>query len=221
MESEIEELRRQAFALSTGKGEASFQLCTDVIAMVRNSTRRIQDHVKEIADCVKGLGSPPHFAPCHLAPIVSSVFETLKWMADEHGVTLSAKGLDGLPGIVADERRLFNAFYNLVNNAVPEMPAGGSVTVSGQADPKSHDVLITVADTGCGMPPEVLHRLFTPAAQSRKPGGTGLGTKIVKDVVDAHGGTVRVESTVGQGTTFYLRLPVNAAKARKRRGVVS
>jgi signal transduction histidine kinase len=62
------------------------------------------------------------------------------------------------------------------------------------------------------MPPEIRDSLFTAHALSRKPGGTGLGTKIVKDVVDIHKGHIDVESTVGQGTTFRLILPLRQAK---------
>ncbi|MGH9427385.1 MAG: ATP-binding protein [Terriglobia bacterium] len=59
------------------------------------------------------------------------------------------------------------------------------------------------------MPPEIRDSLFTDGAISRKPGGTGLGTKIVKDVIDAHGGRIRVESELGQGATFLISLPID------------
>ncbi|NIV95189.1 hypothetical protein GWN42_20955, partial [candidate division KSB1 bacterium] len=68
--------------------------------------------------------------------------------------------------------------------------------------------VILVADTGRGMPSEIRDRLFTKAAISGKPGGTGLGCKIVKDVVDAHGGTITVDSEQGKGTTFTMELPI-------------
>ncbi|MFQ5811374.1 MAG: ATP-binding protein, partial [Armatimonadota bacterium] len=95
---------------------------------------------------------------------------------------------------------------------IPETPAGGSVIVrtSVQPDGEFPDggyVLIEVADTGGGMPEHVRERLFTDDVVSTKPGGTGLGTRIVKNVVDAHGGTISVESTEGVGTTFFLKLP--------------
>jgi len=92
-----------------------------------------------------------------------------------------------------------------VNNAIPEVPTGGSITISGNL--QGDDLLIAVADTGRGMPPRIRDSLFTSHAISPKPGGTGLGTKIVKDVVDAHGGTITVESQENIGTTFHLRLP--------------
>jgi signal transduction histidine kinase len=69
-------------------------------------------------------------------------------------------------------------------------------------------VKLSVWDTGRGMPPEVRESLFTQGAMSRKRGGTGLGTKIVKDVVDAHGGRITVDSEEGVGTTFHMTLPI-------------
>ncbi|HEX9155425.1 MAG TPA: ATP-binding protein, partial [Nitrospira sp.] len=104
-------------------------------------------------------------------------------------------------------RRLYNAFFNLINNAIPEVPSGGSVTVRGQTSTPEGSVVVSIIDTGRGMPPEVRDRLFTKRVISTKPGGTGLGTKIVKDVVDAHGGTIWVESELGVGTNIHIRLP--------------
>jgi signal transduction histidine kinase len=98
--------------------------------------------------------------------------------------------------------------YNLVHNAIPEVGPNGSITISGRLQEYGKRIMLSVIDTGKGMSPEVKARLFTPQTVSRKPGGTGLGTKIVKDVVDAHGGQLTVESEVGAGTSFYISLPV-------------
>jgi len=208
LESEIKDLLNSSRKIPTTKAKASFELCAEVIGMVRSSTRRIQDRVKEIADCVKGRTTPPEFAQCQIARVVDSVFETLRWVATEKEVAFRSSGLDQLPQIVADERRLFNAFYNLVNNAIEAVPSGGSITISGREDRADQSLKLFVTDSGRGIPPEVLRTLFTASTISRKAGGTGLGTKIVKDVVDAHGGEVTVESQVGVGTTFHLRLPL-------------
>jgi signal transduction histidine kinase len=180
-----------------------------VIDMLRNASRRIQDRVKEIADCVKGVSSPPQFAPCRLSSVMQSILNTLGLLADEKGIAVRCEGFDDLPSILADDQRLYNAFYNLINNAIPEVPKGGSITVRGQAEPETASVLVSVIDTGRGMPSEVRDSLFTARAISRKAGGTGLGTKIVKDVVDAHGGQITVESEEGVGTIFHLRFPVH------------
>ena len=134
---------------------------------------------------LKGTRSPLQLGPCQLAPVVASVFEALRVLANEKGLNFRAEGLDDLPTIQADETRLFNAFYNLINNAIPEVPVGGSVTVRGQIASDRKAVVLSITDTGRGMPPAMRDSLFTDRVVSRKAGGTGLGTKIVKDVVDA------------------------------------
>ena len=83
------------------------------------------------------------------------------------------------------------------------------MTVVGSLGSEAKTLVIRVADTGRGMPPEIRDSLFTKGAISGKSGGTGLGTKIVKDVVVAHGGTITVESEQGTGTTFTMELPVH------------
>lgn len=193
------------------KGRASYELCLEVIGMVANNAKRIQERVKEIADCVKGLTSPPRFAPCKLHHVVASVFDTLKLAAQEKGITLDHEGILELPVIQADESRLFNAFYNLVNNAISEVPRGGSITIKGQVEGMGKTVHVSVIDTGRGMPAEIRDTLFTDRAISRKQGGTGLGTKIVKDVIEAHSGVIAVESEVNRGTVFHIHLPMEAS----------
>jgi PAS domain S-box-containing protein len=203
---------------SHAKGaDISYRNSLDLLKMIVNNARRIQDRVREIADAVKGVTSPPHFATCQLEKIVEGVFETLRTYAAEKGIILQSTGLGTLPFVEVDERRIFNALYNLVNNAIPEVRHGGFVTVSGSLGRCSDMVELTVADTGRGMPPEVRDRLFTPQALSTKKEGTGLGTKIVKDVIDLHHGQVTVESEEGRGTTFHLILPVSQGVSSRSR----
>ena len=85
---------------------------------------------------------------------------------------------------------------------------GGTITVSGAEVPAESGILVSIADTGRGMPPEVRDSLFTTQAMSRKRFGTGLGTKIVKDVIDAHHGRISVKSEVGKGAVFRIFLPL-------------
>jgi signal transduction histidine kinase len=184
-----------------------------VIGLLRNAARRIQDRVKEIGDCVKGLSTPPQFAPCLVGHVVDDVIKTLSMLADEKNISLRAEGLDLLPPIAADERRLFNAFYNLIHNAISVVPGGGFITVSGQVELQAGLLLLSICDNGRGMPPEIRDSLFTSRAISHKAGGTGLGTKIVKDVVDAHGGQITVESKEGVGTTIHICLPLQQPSA--------
>lgn len=208
LQEEINDLFGRLPETERYQAEANQKLCQEIIGMVTNVAHNIQERVGEIADCVKGLSSPLHLVSCQVKKVVSSVVKMLNVEADQKRVSLRIEILDSLPPIQADERRLFNAFYNLIQNAIPEVSAGGSITIQGRADPEARFLVLSVADTGRGMPPEIRESLFSARAISRKHGGTGLGTKIVKDVVDAHGGSIRVESEEGIGTTFHLHLPL-------------
>ena len=207
LQAEINKLLDHLPAIEITRAKASRELCNEVIQTLQDDAHRIQDRVREIADAVKGVSTPLDFSACEVAGIVSTVFRSLGILAQKRHVRLLTENLELLPLIVADQRRLYNAFYNLINNAIPEVPAGGSVTVCGYPPTSEGAIVVSVIDTGGGMPPDVRDRLFTKRAISTKPGGTGLGTKIVKDVVDAHGGTIWVESELGAGTKIHLRLP--------------
>lgn len=216
LQGELDECFGRLTDQEKGKISASRELSREVIELIQGSSRRLQDRMREIADSVKGLSTLPKFGPCRVADVVASVFQTLRLSAEQQSVALRTEGLEALPAIHADEGRLFNALYNLVNNAIPEVAAGGSVTVRGRVELDGKAVVVSVADTGRGMPSDVRESLFTYRAVSRKAGGTGLGTKIVKDVVDAHGGRIEVESEVGKGTTFHLTLPIEGPGAPVR-----
>ena len=182
--------------------------CKELTEMITSNARRIQDRVREIADAVKGVTSEPHFASCQVNEVIKGVLKSLQVSAKERGVRLVTNGIEHLPVIEADERRLFAALYNLTGNAIPEVSSGGSVTISGQVNSNGNELELTVSDTGKGMPKEVRDRLFTKNAISTKIGGTGLGTKIVKDVIDIHQGAIRVESEENVGTSFHMMIPV-------------
>ncbi len=208
LESEISDLFKRLPEMEAVKAQASHKLCDEVIEMLRDTTRRMHERMKEIADYVKCQGARPDFAPCQVAELVENVFKSLHLPAQEKGVSLRSDGLGTLPTIVADESRLYTALYNLVHNAIQVVSTGGSITIRGRFETESSHVFLSVEDTGCGMPPRVRDSLFTSRAISRNLGGTGLGTKIVRDAVETHGGKITVESTEGVGTTFLIRLPL-------------
>ena len=209
LEQQLKALFESLPATKKGYTAQSRVLCDQLLEMTRSASTLLQDRMKDIADCVKGLSAPPRFAKCRLSDVVDGVVRTLGVLAQDRGVTLETQGLTDLPSIEADERRLFNCFYNLVSNALAEVPSGGKVTISSGIAMLGGMVQVSVADNGRGMPVEVRASLFTARAISRKPGGTGLGTKIIKDVVDAHRGQITVQSEEGVGTTFILLFPVH------------
>ncbi len=209
LRGEVNELFGGMSPTELSEKHVSKEICDEAGEMAQNAIRRLNDRVQEMADCVKGLSAPPNFKPCAVWLVILEVFKTLQVLARDKQIALRTKGLESLPEFLADERRLYNAFYNLINNAIPETPPGGSITVRGHLDQDSGGIALAVADTGRGMAPEIRDRLFSARAVSTKKGGTGLGTKIVKDVVDAHRGKIWVESEPGVGTRFHLRFPLD------------
>jgi len=132
-------------------------------------------------------------------------------MARARNVTLENTVPAGLVAR-ADPERLRQVLSNLIDNAIKYGRSEGRVTVSGRAVDAAH-VELCVRDDGPGIPEEARLRVFerfyrADKARSREQGGTGLGLAIVKNVMQAHGGDVRVESAPGQGTAFFLTLPV-------------
>jgi signal transduction histidine kinase len=189
--------------------QVSPKLSKDITEMIRKNAGRIQDRVREIADCVKGLSAPLHIAPCSLSDVVKDVIKTLRLLAGEKDLTLINENLERLPSIQGDERRLFMAFYNLVNNAISEVPKGGTITIKGNVDGNETGLQIDVTDTGPGMPAHIQETLSPDRLIGQKTKGIGLGLKIVQGVINTHGGQIRVESEPGQGTTFRIFLPLH------------
>lgn len=114
-----------------------------------------------------------------------------------------------LPQMEGDPGQLQQVFTNLLLNAADAMAGRGSITITSQADDQG--VILTFADTGCGIPPEVRDKVFEPFFTTKAPGqGTGLGLAIVYGVIQRHGGTIEVDSSVGGGTTFTVRLPLKS-----------
>jgi signal transduction histidine kinase len=182
----------------------------EAFSMVYDGAQDAQERVREIADAIKGIISEPHFEESNLRERVDAVAKVLKIVAERKGVSIDISGVPEHVPVELDRKGIYNAIYNLINNAIPETPEGGMISVrSCPVDFNGQPGLqIQVADTGKGMPPHVRERMFTDNAVSTKPGGTGLGTRIVKNVVESHHGTIRVDSEEGKGTTFTVTIPL-------------
>ncbi len=114
-----------------------------------------------------------------------------------------------LPAVVLDRDLFKQALLNLLLNAQQAMPGGGEVTIQAMLEEQdgSRLVVLSVIDTGKGISPEVVARVFRPFFSTR-PSGTGLGLPTTRKIIEAHGGTIDVQSEVGHGTKFTMRLPV-------------
>lgn len=143
-----------------------------------------------------------------VAAVVAEAVESLAGLAAEKGVALSAAVEEGLPRVFADRERVLQVLANLAGNAVKFTPSGGRVEVS--AAREGDEVRVAVRDTGAGIAAEDLPYVFDRfwQARSTRRAGAGLGLAIARGIVEAHGGRIAAESTVGQGSTFAFTLPV-------------
>jgi len=178
-----------------------------------NAADRVQNRTREIADAVKGVSAAPRFVKANFNALVEEVTHSLRLVAHDAQVELRCDLDASLPDVEFDRKMIYNALYNLATNALSETPEEGLVTLRTRAlSDSDSNFLIEVSDTGRGMTPEVRGSLFSDDAISTKPGGTGLGTRIVSDVVRRHHGHISVQSDVGLGTTFTLLLPLKQGK---------
>jgi two-component system sensor histidine kinase GlrK len=175
---------------------------------IQQSSRRLLGLVNQILDLgrLRAGRLTLDRQPTSLAALVGACADEVRPLADRAGLRLDVAVPDDLPKVDVDPERIQQVFANLLGNAVKFTPAGGVVTVSGAAT--APEVLVRVRDTGIGIPAPLLPRIFDRYEQAHPGrGGTGLGLAVVKELVEAHGGRVAVESEEGRGTCFTVALP--------------
>jgi len=151
-----------------------------------------------------------HPRPCAIGELVGEVVAVVDHKAKDQGIAIATDVEPGLPLVVADPELLKTCFLNLLINAVDAMPKGGVVAVSVTRD---GDALVaTVTDSGQGMTADEIRSAFEPYF-STKETGVGLGLALTRTIVEDHGGTVDLESTVSRGTTARIRLPLGGRAA--------
>jgi two-component system OmpR family sensor kinase len=151
--------------------------------------------------------------PVELVPLAADAVHDATAAWPDREVRLRVLPGDGVPVVLGDDARLRQVLSNLVSNAVTHTPAGTVATVTVGVD--GHDAVLEVADTGPGLDPDRAARVFerfyrADTARTRAAGGTGLGLSIVAAIVAAHGGTVGVDTSPGNGSVFRVRIPLAA-----------
>jgi signal transduction histidine kinase len=174
-----------------------------------------------LAECKKGLermvgivssllefsrSTYPTQQDIHLNEVIREAVRTLRHRAEQQGVEVQLELQDDLPEIRCGE--LVQVFLNLTKNAYDAMKEGGTFRITSALH--GDQAVVTVADSGCGMPEDILGRIFDPFFTTKGPSeGTGLGLAICHDIVEKHGGDIRVDSRPNEGTTFIITLPVH------------
>jgi two-component system, OmpR family, sensor histidine kinase BaeS len=149
-----------------------------------------------------------HREPTDLGALATDAVESFKTQADGARVTMSSDVTANLEPVDIDPARIRSVLGNLLSNAIRHTPAGGSIKVA--VGRSGDDVIVTVTDTGEGIPAELLPRVFERFVKGASSPGSGLGLAIAHDIVAAHGGKLEIQSTVGSGTTVSLTLRASA-----------
>lgn len=149
--------------------------------------------------------------PVSLADVLEKVAPLFQKEAEAKGLAWAVE-VAARPVVRADPDQMAQVWSNLISNAVKYTPAGGRVRVA--LEEKDGWAIGTVEDSGIGIPPQDLGRIFeefyrTPQAKEVAPRGTGLGLPLVQQILEAHGGSITVESEVGRGSRFVFRMPVS------------
>jgi len=181
----------------------------EFLGHIQRETDRMTQLVEELLELsrIESGAAPLNFAPLDVAALVRDTVSRFAQQAERAGIAIAADAPPSELLITGDAERLERALGNLVANALKFTPEGGSITVGAAAD--GADAVISVRDTGIGMEAEQQARVFERfyKADRGRGSGTGLGLAIVKHIVQAHQGSVSVESRPGRGSTFTARLP--------------
>ena len=175
---------------------------------IRKQVDRLTNMINELLEFTRGNTSAKVVGSTNLAEFVAKIMEDIGADAAEKGVTLICANPAPSRFVLLDPQRMTHVFYNLINNAVEVMVNGGEVRLHFREEPGF--VFIDVEDTGPGIAPEVLNRLFEPFATFGKIQGTGLGLSICKKIVDDHGGDISSRNKEdGSGAVFTFSLPIS------------
>jgi two-component system, OmpR family, phosphate regulon sensor histidine kinase PhoR len=196
------EKQREVLERSRERAAALLKLIADLLSVMKMKSGLVRRNFESIA----------------LQDVAQEIITFLKVKADEASITLHLEVEPDFPNIDADRSNMEELLTNLVSNAITYNRKGGSVTVSLRRH-GSHQVIVECADTGIGIPEEAVPRLFEEFFRVRteathKISGTGLGLSIVKELVEAHGGRITVESELGKGTAFKAYLPIQRKAER-------
>ena len=178
------------------------------------STERVRSIVKGLLDFARQTQIEPE--PADINHLVEETMALAANQALLKGVRFSFNPAGGLPARTLDRNQMQSVLLNIMLNAIDATDKGGHIDVStslglSAAEPGHRNIEVQIADTGCGIPIEILDRIFDPFFTTKEVGrGTGLGLSVSMGIVERHGGSIHVTSRPGQGSTFVIRLPLDA-----------
>jgi signal transduction histidine kinase len=182
----------------------------EMLGVIHNESLRLNNLINDFLDMQRLQSGRMryNFAAVELNPFLRETITLFSQEKDKHPIRLEVA--NSLPPVYADADRLHQVLVNLLSNATKFSPHGGEIIVGARAE--GGHVRVWVTDRGLGIPQQEIPKLFhkfhrVERKETRKIGGTGLGLALAKQIIDAHRGTIGVESEVGKGSTFFLTLP--------------
>jgi two-component system phosphate regulon sensor histidine kinase PhoR len=209
LRSPLAAIRAMVETLEAGAVEDP-KAATDFLSRIRRDVDRMNNIVNELLELsrLESGQTALHLAPLNLIPLITEVATQCGGKAQSQKITILPSLPDSLPPVIAEEQKIHQVLLNLVENALRFTGEKGTITIS--ALEKDRFVEVQVKDTGTGISPDHIPHVFErfyKVDRSRRDAGTGLGLAIVKHIVQAHGGSVGVESSEGVGSTFSFTLP--------------
>ena len=198
------------------KDDASRQKCFDKILIAANRAAKITNGILGMARN-RAAGQEP----TDLVRLVEDTLLLLEREMNKYRIAVE-KHFRAVPPAYVAGNQIQQVLLNILINARQAMPSGGRVILKLLHDVENDMIDLVIRDYGCGIPPEKLPHIFEAFYTTKKgpdasgKGGTGLGLSMCRDIVEAHRGRIRVESTVGKGTAFTIKLPTAALAARQR-----
>jgi len=186
----------------------------DDLAQIVEQTMRCKEIVKELLEFSRQ--TQHRWVPWNPNHSVKQTVSLLGKQALFHNIQVVEELDPGLPEIITDPGQLNQVIINLMTNAADAMGGNGTLTLRTYTLPGVDKIALEIRDTGAGIPPEILSRIFDPFFTTKEVGkGTGLGLSTVYGIIEEHGGTIEVQSQLGKGTTFIIRLPVEGPPSQK------
>jgi two-component system, NtrC family, sensor kinase len=192
-----------------GKHREDTEQCLDLVA---RESRRCGDLVKNLLTFSRS--GPMNPTPTDLHMVIDQLVRLVQPKLDMTGIQLQLDLSADLPRLNCDAAQMEQVLLALVSNAIDAMPRGGNLWLGTRLLADHEEIEIQVRDDGSGIPPDILARIFEPFMTTKESGqGVGLGLAISHSIVERHRGTISVQSELGRGTTFTIRLPLNGHEA--------
>ncbi|MGM0382831.1 MAG: sensor histidine kinase, partial [Thermodesulfobacteriota bacterium] len=182
------------------------------LQIIAESTERVRNIVKSLLDFSRQTKLDKE--SIEINKLVSSAISLMENQALVKGVSITFSPGENLPMLTLDRSQFQSVLLNIIINALDATEPGGSITIHtatavSAGDSGHRGVEITIADTGSGIPPDNLDKLFDPFFSTKEVGqGTGLGLSVSYGIIQRHGGTIRVQSELEKGSTFFIWIPI-------------